>query len=243
MPEAIVSPETSLARCVSEIRSSAPRCRAMKSRVCSEVALMRSHLNGHARLYRLDCLSRLCQFAMPTLWQSCSRIFRSSQRAPRRNGRPLCYFIVPNEQEGWREVRARMFFYCGEDAATGSAAGCGVSWIVPHGSAKSDEQILIRQRIDARRPSEIFVRASRDGEKVNNIRVGGYAMEVMRGTVNLSSPVPIRTGSLLYRRPNHAHLTSGLPAAKPCLKLGRRYAGKLIYGNDYRFCSGPIIPV
>ena len=59
-------------------------------------------------------------------------------------GAKFCYFISP-EREGWREVRARMFFYGGEDPATGSAAGCAVSWIIRHGLAKSDEKILIHQ--------------------------------------------------------------------------------------------------
>ena len=100
-------------------------------------------------------------------------------------GARFCYFICPEERESWREVRARMFFYGGEDPATGSAAGCAVSWMVRHGLAKSDEQILIHQGVEARRPSEIFVRATRDGEKVTNVRVGGYAVEVLRGTVRL----------------------------------------------------------
>jgi trans-2,3-dihydro-3-hydroxyanthranilate isomerase len=101
-------------------------------------------------------------------------------------GARFCYFISP-EREGWREVRARMFFYGGEDPATGSAAGCAVSWVVRHGMAKSDEQILIHQGVEARRPSEIFVRATREGEKVTNVRVGGYAVEVLRGTVSLKN--------------------------------------------------------
>ena len=99
-------------------------------------------------------------------------------------GARFCYFISP-ERESWREVCARMFFYGGEDPATGSAAGCAVSWMVRHGLAKSDEEVLIQQGVEARRPSEIFVRAARDGEKVTNVRVGGYAVEVLRGTVNL----------------------------------------------------------
>ena len=98
-------------------------------------------------------------------------------------GARFCYFICP-ERESWREVRARMFFYGGEDPATGSAAGCAVSWMVRHGLAKSDVQILIRQGVEAGRPSEIFVRAIREGEKVTNVRVGGYAVEVLRGTVS-----------------------------------------------------------
>jgi trans-2,3-dihydro-3-hydroxyanthranilate isomerase len=98
-------------------------------------------------------------------------------------GAKFCYFICPEERGDWRQVRARMFFYGGEDPATGSAAGCAVSWIVRHGLAKSDEQILIRQGVEAGRPSEIFVRATREGERVTNVRVGGYAVEVLRGTV------------------------------------------------------------
>jgi len=96
-------------------------------------------------------------------------------------GARFCYFICPEE----REVRARMFFYGGEDPATGSAAGCAVSWMVRHDLAKSDEQIFIRQGVEARRPSEIFVCATREGKKVTNVRVGGYAVEVLRGTVTL----------------------------------------------------------
>lgn len=99
-------------------------------------------------------------------------------------GARFCYFISP-EREGWREVRARMFFYGGEDPATGSAAGCAMSWMARYDLAKSDEKIRIHQGIEARRPSEIFVRAARDGEKVTNVRVGGYAVEVLRGTVSL----------------------------------------------------------
>src|SRR6266480_766897 len=101
-------------------------------------------------------------------------------------GARFCYFISP-ERESWREVRARMFFYGGEDPATGSAAGCAVSWMVRNGLAKSDEQILIRQGVEARRPSEIFVRATREGKKVTNVRVGGYAVEMLRGTVSLEN--------------------------------------------------------
>jgi trans-2,3-dihydro-3-hydroxyanthranilate isomerase len=99
-------------------------------------------------------------------------------------GARFCYFISSGRQ-GRLDVRARMFFYGGEDPATGSAAGCAVSWMVRYGVAKSDEQVLISQGVEARRPSEIFVRATRDGDKVTNVRVGGYAVEVLRGAVTL----------------------------------------------------------
>jgi len=100
-------------------------------------------------------------------------------------GAKFCYFICPEEREDWRRVRARMFFYGGEDPATGSAAGCAASWMVQHGIANSDEQVLIRQGVEIRRPSEMYVRATRDGQRVTNVRVGGYAVEVLRGTVRL----------------------------------------------------------
>src|SRR6267143_117240 len=94
------------------------------------------------------------------------------------------YFLCPQRGEKNRlEARARMFFYGGEDPATGSAAGCAASWMVQHGIANSDEQVLIRQGVEIRRPSEIHVRATRDGERITNVRVGGYAVEVLRGTV------------------------------------------------------------
>ena len=99
-------------------------------------------------------------------------------------GAQFCYFIFP-ERKDRLEVRARMFFYGGEDPATGSAAGCAVSWMVRHGVAKSDEQILIHQGVEAGRPSELFVRATRDDEIVTNVRVGGHAVEVLRGVVTL----------------------------------------------------------
>ncbi|MEP7014831.1 MAG: PhzF family phenazine biosynthesis protein [Verrucomicrobiota bacterium] len=98
-------------------------------------------------------------------------------------GARFIYFICPEETKG--EVRARMFFYGGEDPATGSAAGCAISWMVRHGLAQSDEPILIRQGVEAGRPSEIFVRALLENEKVTNVRVGGYAVEVLRGTVRI----------------------------------------------------------
>ena len=98
-------------------------------------------------------------------------------------GARFIYFICP--QQDRHEARARMFFYGGEDPATGSAAGCAAAWMAQHGIANSDEQIVIHQGVEAGRPSEIFVRASRESEKVHNVRVGGYAVEVLRGTVRL----------------------------------------------------------
>jgi trans-2,3-dihydro-3-hydroxyanthranilate isomerase len=100
-------------------------------------------------------------------------------------GANFFYFLCPERREGRLEARARMFFYGGEDPATGSAAGCAASWMVQHRVANSDEQVVIRQGIECRRPSEMYVRAIREGERVTNVRVGGYAVEILRGTVAL----------------------------------------------------------
>jgi trans-2,3-dihydro-3-hydroxyanthranilate isomerase len=100
-------------------------------------------------------------------------------------GGKFFYFLCPERRQSGLEARARMFFYSGEDPATGSAAGCAASWMVQHKVAKSDEQVVIRQGGAIRRPSEMYVRATRDGERVTNVRVGGYAVEVLRGTVSL----------------------------------------------------------
>jgi trans-2,3-dihydro-3-hydroxyanthranilate isomerase len=103
----------------------------------------------------------------------------------RNSGANFFYFLCPERREGGLEARSRMFFYGGEDPATGSAAGCAASWMVQHGVAKSEEQVVIRQGIECRRPSEMHVRATREGERVTNVRVGGYAVEILRGTVVL----------------------------------------------------------
>jgi trans-2,3-dihydro-3-hydroxyanthranilate isomerase len=95
------------------------------------------------------------------------------------------YFICPERRENRLEVQARMFFYGSEDPATGSAAGCAAAWMAQHGIAKSDEQVVIRQGAAIRRPSEMYVRATRDGQRITNVRVGGYAVEVLRGKVRL----------------------------------------------------------
>jgi trans-2,3-dihydro-3-hydroxyanthranilate isomerase len=78
-----------------------------------------------------------------------------------------------------------MIFYNGEDPATGSAAGCAAAWMVAHGVAAPDERVLIEQGIEMQRRSRILVRAARRDNRIVNVRVGGNAIEVMRGEVFL----------------------------------------------------------
>jgi trans-2,3-dihydro-3-hydroxyanthranilate isomerase len=94
-------------------------------------------------------------------------------------------FFVTRDTNGEARLRARMLFYGGEDPATGSASGCAAAWMVRHGLAKPDEQVMILQGVEMKRPSRIFVRASLDGTRVHNVRVGGHCVEVMLGELAL----------------------------------------------------------
>ncbi|MGO9606507.1 MAG: PhzF family phenazine biosynthesis protein [Candidatus Binataceae bacterium] len=95
------------------------------------------------------------------------------------------YFVTRETESPWAKLHARMIFYGGEDPATGSAAGPAVAWMVKHGVAQSNEQLIIEQGIEVRRPSQIYVRATAVAAGIRNVRVGGYVVEVMRGEVAL----------------------------------------------------------
>jgi trans-2,3-dihydro-3-hydroxyanthranilate isomerase len=95
------------------------------------------------------------------------------------------YFVSRETVSPAARLHARMLFYNGEDPATGSAAGCAAAWMAAHGIAAPNERVLIEQGLEMKRPSQIFVRADRDADNVVNVRVGGNAVEVMRGEVTL----------------------------------------------------------
>ncbi len=106
-----------------------------------------------------------------------------------RTGGKFFYFVCRETVDPKARLHARMIFYNGDDPATGSAAGCCSAWMVAHGIAASDEQVLIEQGLEMHRPSNIFVRATRHGGEhdnhVVNVRVGGNCVEVLRGEVTL----------------------------------------------------------
>jgi len=107
-----------------------------------------------------------------------------------RSGGQFFYFVCRETVDPKARLHARMIFYNGEDPATGSAAGCCSAWMVAHGVAASDEQVLIEQGLEVQRPSRIFVRATKQGNQqdnqVVNVRVGGNCVEVLRGVVTLA---------------------------------------------------------
>ena len=108
---------------------------------------------------------------------------KSSAEYLERAGGKFFYFVTRDTVDKAARLHARMLFYNGEDPATGSAAGCTAAWMVKHGVAKPDERVLIEQGIEMLRPSRIFVRASRQDDRVVNVRVGGNVVEVLRGEV------------------------------------------------------------
>jgi trans-2,3-dihydro-3-hydroxyanthranilate isomerase len=106
-----------------------------------------------------------------------------------KTGSKFFYFVTRGTVDANARLHARMLFYNGEDPATGSAAGCAAAWMAAHGVAASDERVLIEQGMEMQRPSRIFVRASRQNHngdnRVVNVRVGGNAIEVLRGELFL----------------------------------------------------------
>ena len=102
-----------------------------------------------------------------------------------RSGGKFFYFVCRETVDPKARLHARMIFYGGDDPATGSAAGCCSAWMVAHGVAASDEQVLIEQGLEVQRPSRIFVRAGKQDNQVANVRVGGNCVEVLRGEVTI----------------------------------------------------------
>jgi trans-2,3-dihydro-3-hydroxyanthranilate isomerase len=108
-----------------------------------------------------------------------------SRTAGKKMSGKFFYFVTRETVDPSARLHARMLFYNGEDPATGSAAGCTAAWMAAHGVAKPDERVLIEQGVEMKRPSRIFVRASRSDNRIVNVRVGGNSVEIMRGEVFL----------------------------------------------------------
>lgn len=108
--------------------------------------------------------------------------YLSRQKLP---GLPDFYYVTRDTGDAAVGLRSRGIFSTSEDPATGSAAGCTAAWIVRYGIAKPGAVVHILQGVEIKRPSHIFVRASKDADSVKNVRVGGHAVQIMEGTVSL----------------------------------------------------------
>jgi trans-2,3-dihydro-3-hydroxyanthranilate isomerase len=98
------------------------------------------------------------------------------------------YVMAPAENETGPEsarFRARMQFNGGEDPATGSAAGCAISYLVGKGIVPPAERILVRQGVEIGRSSELFLSAGVDGVRVTCVRVAGSTVLVANGRLFL----------------------------------------------------------
>jgi trans-2,3-dihydro-3-hydroxyanthranilate isomerase len=102
-----------------------------------------------------------------------------------RTGSRNFYCVTRETEDPKARLHARLVTVGGEDPATGSAAGCAAAWMVKNSVARSEEQALIEQGAEVHRHGQIFVRATRQGEGVVNVRVGGHAVEVIRGEYSL----------------------------------------------------------
>ena len=78
-----------------------------------------------------------------------------------------------------------MQFYGGEDPATGSAAGCAISYLVMHRLVAPDERIHVQQGVEIGRTSDLFLTAGLKNESVTNVRVGGSTVLVAKGRLFL----------------------------------------------------------
>jgi len=103
-----------------------------------------------------------------------------------RSGGKFFYFVCRETVNPKARLHARMFFYNGEDPATGSAAGCCSAWMVKHDVAASDEPVMIEQGLEMHRPSCIFVCATKRDNQVVNVRVGGNCVEVLRSEMTVA---------------------------------------------------------
>lgn len=95
------------------------------------------------------------------------------------------FYVLGPTGEQAPSYRARMQFYGGEDPATGSAAGCAISYLVKRGAVASGERIHLRQGVEMGWPSDLFLSAGRNGDGVNDVRVGGSTVFVAKGRLFL----------------------------------------------------------
>jgi trans-2,3-dihydro-3-hydroxyanthranilate isomerase len=101
-------------------------------------------------------------------------------------GRGARWFFVlgptGSQTPAWR---ARMQFYGGEDPATGSAAGCAISYLVKRGAVAAGQRVHLWQGVEIGRPSDLFLSAQLESTRVTDVRVGGSTVLVAKGRLFL----------------------------------------------------------
>ena len=95
------------------------------------------------------------------------------------------YFVTTETSSPDAQIHARMVFYNGEDPATGSAAGPAIAHLVQHNVIPSEQRVIIEQGIEMGRSSQLYVRAKKENDRITDVHVGGYAVEIARGEYRL----------------------------------------------------------
>ena len=113
----------------------------------------------------------------------------------RERGTRWFFVLAPilGQQDGHTpRYRARMQFYGGEDPATGSAAGCAISYLVQRGAVAPGERIHVRQGVEIGRPSDLYLTAhfqnvseQSPSAKITDVRVAGSTVLVASGRLFL----------------------------------------------------------
>ncbi len=92
------------------------------------------------------------------------------------------FFCVTRAAKGsLADWHARMQFPNGEDPATGSASGCAIAWLVRHNLVPSRQPVVLEQGIEMLRPSRLHLQATRNGDAVTDVFVGGRTIPVASG--------------------------------------------------------------
>jgi trans-2,3-dihydro-3-hydroxyanthranilate isomerase len=91
------------------------------------------------------------------------------------------YYVTRDTGDSNVGLRARGIYSTGEDPATGSASGCTAAWMVHYGVVPPDQVVHNLQGVEMKRPSHIYMRAGKHGDKITNVRVGGHAVEIAQG--------------------------------------------------------------
>jgi trans-2,3-dihydro-3-hydroxyanthranilate isomerase len=102
----------------------------------------------------------------------------------RAQGARWFYVLGPTggENPAWR---SRMQFNGTEDPATGSAAGCAISYLVRRGAVPSGKRIHLRQGVEMGRPSDLYLSAQSQSAKITNVLVGGSTVLVAKGQIEV----------------------------------------------------------
>jgi len=106
----------------------------------------------------------------------------------RERGGRWFYVLAPAEEqtlEPGPHFRARMQFNGGEDPATGSAAGCAISYLVQNETVASGSRVHVRQGVEIGRSSDLFLSARLTGARVDQVRVAGSTVCVANGRLFL----------------------------------------------------------